>query len=284
MSTLTLAEVPRLAQVDRRTFRADYLSPRRPVVLERLAADWPAVHRWTPEYLAARFGERPVRVYDASFAAPGRFYMSSLRSLPFARFLSGILTERRDLRMFLHNIAREMPELVEDIRFPDLADGFSQRFVFTFFGCQGSVTPIHYDIDMGHVFHTALFGRRRVILFPQAESARLYRHPFTVRSYIDAARPDFERFPHLRGARGWSVTLSPGETLFIPSGFWHQVIYEEAGYAISLRCPSERLLPRLQGMLNLLLISPLDRALNLLLDKRWYAWKERAAWRRAEQT
>ena len=81
-------------------------------------------------------------------------------------------------------------------------------------------------------------GRKRITLFGPECSPRLYRHPFTVRSYVDPERPDFRRFPGLAGVEGHQVVLEPGETLFIPSGFWHHVVYEEGGYSISLRCRS----------------------------------------------
>lgn len=281
MTGLALADVSRIGSIVRADFHSHFLRPRRPVVLADLPVSWPALHKWTPQYLSDRYGARPVNVYDASFAAPGRHYMASLQTMPFGEFLQAILTTPRDLRMFLYNLAREIPELLDDIRFPDLAEGFSRRFVFTFFGCRGSVTPIHYDIDYSHVFYTALCGRRRVILFPASESARLYRHPFTVRSYIDANRPDFARFPALRKARGCAVTVQPGETLFIPSGWWHEVSYVDGGYGIALRCPSERWSQRLCGYGNLLLMSPLDRLLNKLFPNAWFNWKESIAAARA---
>lgn len=283
MSALQLEPVPRLNSVSREEFQTRHLRPRRAVVLAHLAADWPAMRKWTPQYLADAFGDHRVRVYDGSFCSPGRTYMSSVDSMPFREFLHAILTTGRDLRMFLHNIAANMPALLQDIAFPNLADHFSSRFVFTFFGCRGAVTPIHYDIDLGHVFYTALYGRRRIYLFPQEQSPQLYRHPFTVRSYIDADQPDFAQFPTLAHARGQLVTLQPGETLFVPSGYWHQVIYADAGYGISLRCSSERLLTRLEGYANLLLMSPIDRLMNKLAAGRWFAWKARAAQRRAHR-
>jgi hypothetical protein len=230
------------------------------------------------------FGDRPVKVYDASFATPGQNYMSNIQVLSLREFLLEIFSASRDLRMFLYNIARELPTLLRDVRFPRLADNFSRRFVFMFFGCRGSVTPIHYDIDYSHVFYTSVVGRRRIILFPETQSSRLYRHPFTVRSYVDVDRPDFNRFPQLASTSGYAVTLNPGETLFMPSGYWHQVTYEDPGYGISLRCPSERFTSRLRGYYRLTVTSPIDRMLNKLSPLAWFQWKERWADRRANRT
>jgi hypothetical protein len=281
-STIKLEPVPRIKLVDRESFQRDYLIPRRPVVLARMAEEWPALSRWSPEFFRSNYGDRMVKVYDASFAAPGSNYMTNLMEIRFDDYLDKVLCEEADLRMFLYNMFQEIPALRADVILPTIADGFSNRFIFMFFGCRGAVTPIHYDIDMSHVFHTAIYGRKRITLFAADQSARLYRHPFTVRSYVDVDKPDFTRFPGLAGATGFEVILEPGETLFIPSAYWHHVVYQEAGFAISHRCVNEIALERLQGWLNLLMVSPIDRLMNKLASKWWFSWKQRRAWQIAE--
>ena len=279
---LTWETLPSLPCAEGATLRAA-IGERRPVVVRGLAAGWPALRRWTPERLAARYGERPVRVYDASFGDPGRGYMSSVDSMRFADFLQETQHRGRDLRMFLYNLSRQIPELLEDVRLPAVGLRFSRRFVFSFFGCRGSTTPLHYDIDMGDVLHTVIRGRRRVRLFAPAYSAALYRHPFTVRSYVDLDAPDLERFPALAAARGCELVLEPGETLYMPSGWWHEFHYLEAGIGVSLRAASPRWSERGRGALNLLLASPVDRVANRLAPQRWYRWKTRRADHRASR-
>ena len=252
-----------------------------PLVLTDLARDWPALTQWAPERLAARFGARPVRVYDASFGAPGRDYMGSIDTMRFDAFLEATLGEARDLRMFLYNLARQIPELRDDVRLPDVGLRFSRRFLYSFFGCRGSTTPLHFDIDMGCVIHTVIGGLRRIRLFAPSESARLYRHPFTVRSYVPLDEPDLARFPALGAAHGFEVLLGPGESLFMPPGWWHEFHYLEGGMGVSLRAPSPRFADRLAGAGNLLLATPFDRLANALAPARWYAYKTRRAEARA---
>lgn len=266
--------------------RADLLQCIRrgePAVIDDLAAAWPALQRWEPGQLARRVGDRLVRVYDASFGEPGRNYMRNVDEMPFARFLEQVLQDGRDLRMFLYNISQQVPELLDDIEFPEIGLKFSRRFVFTFFGCKGSTTPLHYDIDMGQVFHTVIRGRRRVRLFAPDQSRALYRHPFTVRSYVDLDRPDFSAWPALARVRGHEVVLEPGQTLYMPPGWWHEFHYLEAGMGVSLRAPGNGLADTLRGVANLLVLSPVDRIANRVGGRRWFAWKQEQARRRAEQ-
>ncbi len=253
-----------------------------PAVIEDFAASWPALRRWAPEDLAERAGDRPVRVYDASFGEPGRNYMRNVDTMPFGRFLQQVLEQGRDLRMFLYNISRQVPELLDDIEFPQVGLRFSRRFVFTFFGCRGSTTPLHYDIDMGQVFHTVIQGRRRVRLFAPDQSRALYRHPFTVRSYVDLDDPDLASWPALARVRGHEVVLEPGQTLYMPPGWWHEFHYLDAGIGVSLRAPGAGVSRHLQGLANLLVLSPIDRVANRVAGQRWFAWKSQKARRRAQ--
>lgn len=250
---------------------------RSPLVVEDLAANWPALERWTPERLSARYGKRVVRVYDASFGEPGRDYMGSIDEMTFAEFLEQTQTRGRDLRMFLYNLSQKIPELLDDVYLPDVGLRFSRRFVFSFFGSKGSTTPLHYDIDMGDVLHTVIRGRRRIRLFPPKASVALYRHPFTVRSYVDLDAPDVKHFPALAHAEGYEVVLEPGQTLYMPSGWWHEFHYLDAGMGVSLRAPAPRWLDRVQGLLNLVITSPIDRLANRCAPQRWHSWKTRRA-------
>jgi hypothetical protein len=257
------------------------IAQRTPMIVTDLAATWPAVADWTVERLSERYGHKTVRVYDASFGDPGASYMGSIATMSFADFLRETLGEGRDLRMFLYNIGRQIPELLEDVAFPDVGLRFSRRFVYTFFGCQGATTPLHYDIDMGYVLHTAIHGRRRVRLFSPEQSAALYQHPFTVRSYASLDNPDLNTHPALADAAGYEVVLEPGQTLFMPAGYWHEFHYLDAGFGLSMRAPSPRLRDRTQGLVNLLALSPIDRAGNKIAPNRWFDWKRRRAEARA---
>ncbi len=277
MNELSLTTIPRFENMSRSEFQTEYLRPLRPVILTKVAASWPALREWTPEFFKTRYGHKQVKVYNASFATPGKTYMSNVRVLSFKDYLDIVLTSSDDLRMFLYNIKSEIPELLDDIRFPVLASGFSKNFVYMFFGCRGSVTQMHFDIDMAHVFHTSILGKKTITLFPYDQVTNLYRHPFTCRSYVDVHHPDFDHFPRLSQAQGYRTILQPGETLFMPGGYWHHMVYDEPGYAVSLRCAQGSLSAKLHGYYNLFIMSPIDRLMNKLASEKWCRWKGQRA-------
>ncbi|MEO0453160.1 MAG: cupin-like domain-containing protein [Verrucomicrobiota bacterium] len=271
---MNLKPVPVVDGISRDEFQKTYMDSRTPVVLKELASEWPATKKWTPEFWQEKHGDKEVPVYDASFAKPGDKYMSSVNRMPLKDYVSEVVSTERDLRMFLYNIMGKAPELYDDVILPDLADGFSKQFVFMFFGCKGSVTPIHIDIDMSHVFHTQFHGEKRCLLFSPEQNKNLYRHPYTVRSYVDPANPDYEKYPRLKEAEGYEVILKPGETLFIPCGWWHHMIYIEGGWAVSLRCTAKEASKRLEGLHNILVLNTIDRVMNKIAPQSWFDYKE----------
>lgn len=274
---IELAEVEKVDSLDQKQFSEDFYKPLKPLVIKGLSNKWPALQKWTPEFFKEQHGDKQVKVYDASFASAGKNYMSSVETIPLRDYIDKVMTTSQDLRMFLYNIKAEIPELVNDIVFPSIINNVSKSFVFMFFGCKDSVTQMHFDIDMSHVLHTVIKGKRTVYLFPFEQSKNLHRYPFTCRSYIDVEQPDVQKFPNLKKAKGYKVELNAGDTLYIPSGYWHHFIYDEAGYSISLRCPSQTLFGKLHGAYNLLVMQSIDRLLNKLSPNLWFNWKEQRA-------
>jgi len=274
---LTLAAVDRVSTINRQDFSDNYFNPLKPLIIEDIAKSWPALKKWTPEFFKQQHGNHQVKVYNEGFVEAGDSYMSQARSIPLKEFIDAVMTTTQDLRMFLYNIKSAIPELVNDIVYPDLVDGLSKQFVFMFFGCKDSVTQMHFDIDMSHVFHTAIFGRKTITLFPFEEGKNLHRYPYTCRSYVDVHQPDFNEYPGLKNAQGYRVVLEPGETLYIPSGYWHHLIYDEASCAISLRCPSQTWQGKLQGFYNLIIMSSIDRLMNKISPQGWFNWKKKQA-------
>jgi len=276
-ATLKLTDIDRVKTISRKDFADSYFTPLRPLIIEDIAQSWPALKKWTPDFFKQQHGDKQVKVYNESFVEAGDNYMSQARSISLKEFIDAIMTTSQDLRMFLYNIKSGIPELVNDVVFPDLVDGLSKQFIFMFFGCKDSVTQMHFDIDMSHVFHTAIFGRKTITLFPFEQGKNLHHYPFTCRSYVDVHQPDFEEYPGLKDAQGYRFVLEPGETLFIPSGYWHHLVYEEASCAISLRCPSQTWKGKFQGFYNLIIMSSIDRLMNKISPQGWFNWKKKQA-------
>ena len=182
--------------------------------------------------------------------------------------------------MFLYNIFQHVPDMVKDIKMPTITDGFVQEYPFMFFGGQDAVVSLHYDIDCSSVFLTQFQTRKRVVLFSPDQSPYLYQHPFTVQSHMNVLKPDYENYPAFKNAQGWDTTLEHGETLFIPSMYWHFIQYVDGGFSIALRS-NDSVYTRLRGLWNIARHFAIDKGMNRVLGPRWKHWKEEKAEERA---
>jgi hypothetical protein len=152
-----------------------------------------------------------------------------------------------------------------------------------FVGGQGSITHMHFDIDLSHILHTQFAGRKRVLLFPYEEQHKLYRKPFEVLSLADfsnyydteKSKVDYEKFPALKTARGYDVILEPGDTLFMPGGYWHHMEYLESGFAMSLRALNNSVSGKLKGVWNLVGMRSIDTLMKRTMPIKWYEWKKK---------
>ena len=151
-----------------------------------------------------------------------------------------------------------------------------------FFGGAGAVTNLHYDIDCSNVFHTHFWTRKHIVLFDQAQSPFLYQHPYTVQSHVNPLQPDYDKYPALLKAVGHETILYHGETLFIPSMWWHYIVYMDGGYSISLRS-RDSIATQAKGLWNIARHFVIDKGMNAVMGPRWKTWKEEQSRKRAEE-
>jgi ribosomal protein L16 Arg81 hydroxylase len=255
-------------------FRQQYLKTEKPVVLRGLWDRFPARHKWTTEYFRKELGNIEVGVFDGKNQKLDRSFKVPDSRMKFRDYLNVITANREvDLRLFLFNVFRHKPELRKDFSFPPLTKLYLRKVPFMFFGGKNSVVRMHQDMDWSNVFLTQLHGRKEVVLFHPKYSRLLYRYPFNVHTPVDIDKPDFEKFPGLKHVKGMRCILEPGDTLFIPSGYWHYIKYLEGGFAISLRALSPKPVKWVKGFWYVVVLSNIDDLMRWLLGKKWHRFK-----------
>ena len=230
------ASLPRRHRLDHQTFLKEFGEPELPVILTGMTDDWPARRKWNPAYLRETGGSQRVILsqaqngihFDADAAIQNPFE-------PLADYMNMIESGEADRQqLYAGNISvkRQIPELWDDIRFPDYCDGSIPPSLWI--GPGGNVVPLHYDSD--HNFFTQIRGKKTVLLFAPGEIKNLYPFPFKHRSFYfsrtNVAQPDGELFPRMKRARCHVVHLNEGEILFMPRFWWHAVF--GYGFNISL--------------------------------------------------
>lgn len=233
--------VERRRGVSAEAFRDGYYRAHRPVILEDFLEGWPLLERWRPEALARTHGEVEVEVMTGRESrADHDLSPDACRTvMRLAEFLHRLEHggATNDLYLTARNFALERPELrglLDDVRFPP---GFlhprpEPGGIKLWIGPAGTRTALHHDVDS--VLFGQVHGRKRFWLIPSFETPRVYNHTH-VWSAVDASAPDLARFPAFGTAHVHEVVLGPGELLFIPVGWWHQVHALEVSVSVTFQ-------------------------------------------------
>ncbi|KAK6169076.1 hypothetical protein SNE40_020197 [Patella caerulea] len=92
-------------------------------------------------------------------------------------------------------------------------------------GMDGVITPAHYDEQQN--FFAQIGGYKRFLLFDPSMFECLYPfpvyHPHDRQSQVDFDSPDLRRFPKFQDLRGYEAIVGPGDVLYLPIYWWHQV-------------------------------------------------------------
>jgi hypothetical protein len=231
--------------VDRETFAARIVREAEPVVLAGLIDDWPLVRaaRESRSALARAItaldaGREPL-VIEAPASADGRiFYRDDLQGFNFTRRTATVAATVDRLCQLVDSPAGAPTIFLESLPANQYLPGFAQGHRMPLLPPEieprvwiGNAVKINTHFDLASNLACVIGGRRRFTLFPPDQMENLYVAPldFTPSgapvSLVQFTRPDLERFPRfaeaLKHAR--QAVLEPGDTLFIPYGWWHHV-------------------------------------------------------------
>ena len=285
---MQLAAVDTFETLSPAEFKSAYYNRKIPVVIKGMAKEWPAYNKWTWDYFIDAVGEKEVGVYNNIKSDSYTPINTADAYMKFGEYLQKARSGPLDLRIFLFNIFQHAPQLTADFSWPEhLMKGFVKKYPMLFVGGQGSITHMHFDIDLSHILHTQFIGKKRVLLFPYEEQHKLYRKPWEVLSLANFAgyreHFDYENFPAVKLAKGYEVILEHGDTLFMPAGYWHHMEYIEAGYAMSLRALQEGVSGKLHGVWNLFGMRGVDTLMKRTLPQWWFERKRKQLYRFADQ-
>ena len=287
-----LRPVDVVSNISGEEFKEKYFDPQVPVIIKDLVKDWSAYTKWNWDYFKEIVGDKKVGIYNNVKSDAYTPVNKADDYTTFGEYIDMIRRGPAAWRIFLFNIFNHAPQLTQDFTWPDdLAKGFVKRVPMLFVGGQGSITHMHFDIDLSHIFHTQFMGRKRVLLFPYSEQHKLYRKPFEVLSiadfsnYYDAEKSklDTKQFPAVKFANGYDITLSHGDTLFMPGGYWHHMEYLDSGFAMSLRALNNTVSGKLKGAWNLLGMRSIDTLMKKTVPVKWYDWKKKKIFEAAEK-
>jgi len=213
-----LAEVPCTGVLDAAAFRAR-AAQGLPFLMRGAAARWPLAGL-TVQALREHYSDLPVRArvgdYVNTAFAPDR----AMQDMSLLAYLDLVAAGTAGLPPYLGNL--ELRALNRLCHWPNFFDKMGPpRF---WLGPAGTVTPLHCDYD-DNVF-AQVWGSKRICLAPPHHDEYLYpseANAILFGSPFDPEAPDYERFPLARQAAVVACTVGPGDMLYVPAGWYHQV-------------------------------------------------------------
>ncbi len=230
--------------VDLKTFRDDILPAGKPVVLKGLVKDWPAVRAGLTsahalgDYLRGFDKGKQVAVLEGPPSIRGHFfYREDMRGLNFERrpatisaTIERLLAQMDDPNppaLYIESTptAEHLPPFAEANPNPLLPPQAPPRIWV------GNTLTVQTHFDLSSNIACVVGGRRRFTLFPPEQLPNLYVGPmeFTISgppiSMVPVKSPDLARFPRFTEAlaASQSAELEPGDAIYVPYGWWHQV-------------------------------------------------------------
>ncbi len=227
---LSIPRVDRIVPVD---FFEYFYAANRPAVLTGLVDHWPALTKWSLDYLADKVGDALVELQagrsaadDYEIAKDRHKRMSSMRDVVNAiRRADG----SNDFYITAYNDAtnkQTLATLWEDVGDVSLLQPTGGSDGFLWLGPKGTLTPFHHDLTNNLLVQ--VIGRKRVHMVPSWEVGRMRNsiHCFSARSPTEW--PDGEDLPPIV-----ECVIGPGDALFLPIGWWHHVEALDVSISVS---------------------------------------------------
>lgn len=230
-------------------FESEVIPKREPALLRGLEIGR-AREKWTPEYLAENGSERTVKIHVCPTGKMDFIHKNfTYKTLPFNQFVKRasediheeyfVCPEEKyylrslgdDPRKDISDVNVQFPSLAQDISIPKLypEDRFFSS-VFRISSAQGQLWT-HYDI-MDNIL-IQVTGRKRVVLYSPQDATKLYLNG-DKSEVLDIDNPDLSTYPKFAEATPFECFMEPGDVLFIPAMWFHNVISLQFGVAVNV--------------------------------------------------
>ena len=231
---MTISRIERVAALSRQSFRRDYLSPPRPVIMTAAVENWDGIRRLSPEQLLTAYHDCLIRVevLEHGSGMDAAHWMSHVRlkHMTIEEYFRRTRSETNGGSLYAAQIPLRgsLSKLNKEIGKPPF-NHFSNRLRRVtrqhpnlWVGPGGCVSSLHFDLV--HNFNVQICGRKRFVLYDPRDMPYLYLPSdleLSWHSRVDIESPDLEKFPKFVKATPLECMLEPGETLFIPKGWPH---------------------------------------------------------------
>lgn len=227
-------------------FAAEFSAACRPAMILGVAKEWRASERWSSrESMLEHYGHVPFKVTEIFPPYGGARPLKV--ELPLSLYVEYVEEVAADFPFYVFERDLEGPrsELLNDFCTPayfldDLYDlteytrAFFPMYKYVIIGVDRTGSSLHVDPSCTSAWNTLLCGLKRWVLFPPNDSPEFKERIGAVSTGMGGAAPPaywwLDTLPNLKtSGAGKELGMieclqRPGETIFVPHGWWHCVL------------------------------------------------------------
>ncbi|KAL8624051.1 hypothetical protein ACOMHN_019474 [Nucella lapillus] len=250
-------------------FYRHYVAPNKPVILSDFSSAWPALHKWNPQYFRQVIGDEEVTVAVtpngyADAVYQGHFVMPEERAMRVRHFLD--VLESPETAEGVFYVQKQNSSLTEEFRtvMGDVETeppwgtevfGKPPDAVNMWIGDGRAVTSMHRDHYEN--LYCVISGWKTFLLIPPSDQPFVPYETYPAARYqeekkgefsvvpdpdtgevpwiaVDPLSPDLTRYPQYSRCGALEVTVRAGQTLYLPSLWFHHVRQSHGCIAVNL--------------------------------------------------
>jgi hypothetical protein len=246
-------KIKRVSQLSKQAFMDEYLIPHQPVIVTDAMDSWD-IEKFRPEHLDRAFGHYDVQIYNDLFELQTIDTLNTYlhdnfnkpagveRSHEYIRWYSQL----RDVDFYwsdevflsLKNAWSHPYFLPEDsFVIPNAAAGMKAdvtecRYPYRglFISGKGARTRLHRDPFNSNAVLCQFHGAKKLYLYAPDQE----RYVMNGKEFVDIDEPDLRQFPDFpKAVCSYEDVLVPGEVVFFPAGWFHDVTSESDSISIT---------------------------------------------------
>ncbi|KAG6544655.1 hypothetical protein Mapa_013845 [Marchantia paleacea] len=254
-------------------FWKEYMRANKPVVLTGLMESWRSCEDWVLKsgapnlsFIGENFGSSRVQVADCGRKEFSDQKRQEMTVRQFVNYWSGLrddtapnlenrllyLKDWHFVKEFPAYCAYNTPEAFSDDWLNIFLDTFQMHSVsaeitpkssnddnqcsdyrFVYMGPKGTWTPLHADVLRSYSWSANVCGRKKWLLLPPEQVELVYDRFQRDTVYDIYSEVSAQQFPGFSQTRWMECNQGPGEILFVPSGWFHQVTNVEDTISIN---------------------------------------------------
>eukprot|EP01125_Pyxidicula_operculata_P009508 TRINITY_DN312_c0_g2_i1.p1 TRINITY_DN312_c0_g2~~TRINITY_DN312_c0_g2_i1.p1 ORF type:complete len:410 (+),score=84.23 TRINITY_DN312_c0_g2_i1:62-1291(+) len=243
--------------IDDNEFKNTFIRTNTPVMIKGICQkqNWSALEKWSSvDNFINHYGHIPFKVTEISSNSGGKPFIVRL---PIGLYVEYVKENKADFPFYvferdLSDIERK--QLMNDYHVPSFFTDdlysidnqireFFPKYKYMVIGGNRTGSNMHVDPKLTGAWNTLLSGRKKWILLPPNDDEK-FKELIGINTFCDpehGVRPPLywwtDVYPNLKNVASSLQMIEciqePGETIFVPSGWWHAVVNMDLTIAIT---------------------------------------------------